>query len=36
MDVDGNTALLYAAMHGNNSLTEYLLRCGANPNILCK
>lgn len=36
VDLDGNTALYYAAFHGNNSLVEFLLRHGANPNILCK
>ncbi|CAD8156654.1 unnamed protein product [Paramecium pentaurelia] len=35
MDQDGNTALYYASMHGNNILIDFMLKHGANPNVLC-
>ncbi|CAD8159923.1 unnamed protein product [Paramecium octaurelia] len=35
MDQDGNTALYYACMHGNNILIDFMLKHGANPNVLC-
>ena len=35
-DKHGNTALYYASKFGNQQFTDFLLKFGANPNILCQ
>lgn len=35
-DLEGNTALYYAAKNGNKELCLFLLSCGANPNTQCQ
>ena len=34
-DEAGNTALFYAAQNCNQQFVDYLLKLGANPNIMC-
>ncbi len=36
LDKHGNTALYYAAKFGNQEFTDFLLKFGADPNVLCE